>query len=98
LTNPQRALDTVYAMNILILTNEYPPHIYGGAGVHVDHLVREMERCDGGRHRIQVLCFGEQREQRPNRMVTVFGASEAMAAMNLKKPKFQKSGPTPTKR
>ena len=45
-------------MNILILTNEYPPHIYGGAGVHVDHLVREMERCNGGCHRIQVLCFG----------------------------------------
>ncbi len=84
----KRALYTVYTMNILILTNEYPPHIYGGAGVHVDHLVREMERCDGGRHRIQVLCFGDQREQRPNRMVTGFGASEAMAAMNLKKPKI----------
>ena len=75
-------------MNILILTNEYPPHIYGGAGVHVDHLVREMELCDGGRHRIQVLCFGDQREERPNRIVTGIGASEAMAAMNLKQPKI----------
>jgi len=84
----QNALYTVYAMNILILTNEYPPYIYGGAGVHVDHLVREMERCDGGRHRIQVLCFGDQREARPNRMVTGFGASEAIAAMDLKQPKI----------
>jgi len=23
-------------MNISILTNEFPPNIYGGAGVHVD--------------------------------------------------------------
>jgi starch synthase len=75
-------------MNILILTNEYPPHIYGGAGVHVDHLVREMERCDGGSHRIQVLCFGDQQEEYPNKTVTGFGASEAMANMGLKQPKI----------
>ena len=47
-----------------------------------------MERCDGGRHHIQVLCFGDQREARPNKMVTGFGASEAMAAMDLKQPKI----------
>ena len=29
-------------MNIAILTNEYPPHIYGGAGVHVEYLTREL--------------------------------------------------------
>ncbi len=75
-------------MNILILTNEYPPNIYGGAGVHVDHLVREMERCSGGSHRIQVLCFGNQRETHANRMVTGVGSSEAMAAMDLKQPKI----------
>ena len=75
-------------MNILILTNEYPPHIYGGAGVHVDHLVREMERCNGGCHRIQVLCFGNQQETRANRMVTGVGSSEAMAAMEFKQPKI----------
>ena len=75
-------------MNILILTNEYSPHIYGGAGVHVAHLVRELERCDGGRHRVQVLCFGDQREERPNAMVTGIGPSQAMAALNLKQPKI----------
>ena len=34
-------------MRILILSNEYPPHIYGGTGVHVDHLChlcRELMR------------------------------------------------------
>ena len=29
-------------MRILLLTNEYPPHIYGGAGVHVEYLAREL--------------------------------------------------------
>ena len=33
-------------MRICILTNEYPPHVYGGAGVHVEHLVREMKAND----------------------------------------------------
>ena len=29
-------------MNVLFLTNEYPPRVYGGAGVHVDYLSREL--------------------------------------------------------
>jgi glycogen synthase len=47
-------------MHIAILTNEYPPHVYGGAGVHVEYLTRELARIEGGRHTVQVLCFGEQ--------------------------------------
>jgi starch synthase len=31
-------------MQALILTNEFPPHVYGGAGVHVDYLTREMRK------------------------------------------------------
>lgn len=50
-------------MNILILTNEYPPHVYGGAGVHVEYLTRELARVEPGRHRVQVLCFGGQRQE-----------------------------------
>jgi glycogen synthase len=49
-------------MRIAILTNEYPPHIYGGAGVHVHYLSEDLAALDGGLHHIQVLCFGEQRE------------------------------------
>jgi hypothetical protein len=30
------------SMRIGILTNEYPPHVYGGAGVHVEYLTREL--------------------------------------------------------
>lgn len=48
-------------MRIAILTNEYPPNVYGGAGVHVDYLTRELATIDDGRHHVQVLCFGDQR-------------------------------------
>jgi glycogen synthase len=57
-------------MKILMITNEYPPHIYGGAGVHVDYLCRELVRLDGARHQLQVLCFGDQRETGTNFSVT----------------------------
>lgn len=47
-------------MRIAILTNEYPPHVYGGAGVHVEYLTRELARIEDGNHEIKVLCFGDQ--------------------------------------
>jgi glycogen synthase len=47
-------------MRIAILTNEYPPHVYGGAGVHVEYLTRELARLDGGAHTVTVLSFGNQ--------------------------------------
>ena len=56
-------------MNIAVLTNEYPPHVYGGAGVHVEYLTRELAAFDNGRHTVQVLCFGDQREDRGNLQV-----------------------------
>jgi len=43
-------------MKALLLTNEFPPHVYGGAGVHVEYLTRELaKRVD-----VEVRCFGEQ--------------------------------------
>src|SRR5215213_8802517 len=53
-------------MRIAIFTNEYPPNGYGGAGVHVEYLTRELARAGGGAHRVQVLAFGDQRETRGN--------------------------------
>jgi len=47
-------------MKILLLTNEYPPHVYGGAGVHVEHLVRELQRLANNGHSLQVYSFGDQ--------------------------------------
>jgi starch synthase len=41
-----------------ILTREYPPEVYGGAGVHVEYLTRELA------HHVDVAvhCFGAPRE------------------------------------
>lgn len=47
-------------MRITLLTNEYPPHVYGGAGVHIEYLSRELAALDDGRHEVRVLCFGNQ--------------------------------------
>ena len=50
-------------MKIALLTNEYPPHIYGGAGVHVEYLSRQLACLEEGRHGIHILSFGDQKEQ-----------------------------------
>ena len=47
-------------MRVLLLTNEYPPNIYGGAGVHVEHLTRELTGLEAWTHQLQVLCFGDR--------------------------------------
>ena len=36
-------------MRVDLLTREYPPEVYGGAGVHVAELVRALRRDIGGR-------------------------------------------------
>jgi starch synthase len=46
-------------MKALFLTNEYPPHIYGGAGIHVEYLSRELARLI----EVEVRCFGDQDEK-----------------------------------
>jgi starch synthase len=55
--------DYDFGMRIGILTNEYPPNVYGGAGVHVEYLTRELAALDEGRHVVRVLAFGEQVER-----------------------------------
>ena len=54
-------------MKALLLTNEYPPHVYGGAGVHVEFLSRELARLID----VEVRAFGEQ--QIDNGRLTVRG-------------------------
>jgi glycosyltransferase involved in cell wall biosynthesis len=53
-------------MKITLLTNEYPPHIYGGAGVHVEYLTRELSSLNDGINDISVLCFGDQKAHSDN--------------------------------
>ena len=45
-------------MKALILTNEYPPNVYGGAGMHVAELTRELR----SRIAVEVRAFGDQDE------------------------------------
>ena len=45
-------------MKVAILTREFPPDVYGGAGVHVDFLVRELRRMID----VDVHCMGEPRK------------------------------------
>ncbi|KAB2639223.1 MAG: glycogen synthase [Verrucomicrobia bacterium] len=56
-------------MKTLLLTNEYPPNIYGGAGVHVDYLSRELAKL----MEVEVRCFGDQRNHVGNLEVRGFG-------------------------
>ena len=67
-------------MKTLLLTNEYPPNIYGGAGVHVDYLSRELAKL----MKVEVRCFGEQKEDRDNLRVEGFGVGTP--AMSCPKP------------
>jgi alpha-maltose-1-phosphate synthase len=75
-------------MKIILLTNEYPPHVYGGAGVHVEYLSRELARLEEGKHDLQIICFGEQREHSGN--VTVEGVTLAanFLSLDLRHPKL----------
>ncbi|MBN2144176.1 MAG: glycogen synthase [Candidatus Aureabacteria bacterium] len=43
-------------MKVYFFTNEFPPNIYGGAGVHVDYLSRELSK----KVSLHVRCFGSQ--------------------------------------
>lgn len=43
-------------VKIVYMTREYPPHVYGGAGVHVEHLTRQTARMA----EVEVKCFGDQ--------------------------------------
>src|SRR3954453_2090467 len=47
-------------MHIGIVTREWPPDVYGGAGVHVEHLVEAMRSLPAGPE-IDVHCFGDPR-------------------------------------
>jgi glycogen synthase len=44
---------------VALFTNEYPPNVYGGAGVHVEYLSRELAKLV----QVEVRSFGTQREE-----------------------------------
>ncbi len=46
-------------MRVALLSREFPPEVYGGAGVHVEYLVRELRPLVD----LDVHCFGAPREE-----------------------------------
>jgi starch synthase len=43
-------------MRVGLMTREYPPNVYGGAGVHVEYLSRELAK----KIEVEVHCWGKQ--------------------------------------
>jgi alpha-maltose-1-phosphate synthase len=56
-------------VKVLVLTREYPPHVYGGAGVVAEQLARALSR----RMAVEVRCFGERRTDRAKEDIDVRG-------------------------
>jgi starch synthase len=46
-------------MRVALLSREYPPEVYGGAGVHVEFLARELRKLID----LDVHCFGTSRDE-----------------------------------
>ncbi|MGW4155703.1 glycogen synthase [Micromonospora chersina] len=62
-------------LRVDLLTREYPPEVYGGAGVHVEYLARELRRLAD----VRVHCFGAPRDE-PG--VTAYAEPAALAGAN----------------
>lgn len=55
-------------MKALFYTREFPPYVYGGAGVHVEYLASELAKL----MEVDVRCFGDQNEKTGNLTVKGF--------------------------
>ena len=49
-------------MRVGLMTREYPPNVYGGAGVHVEYLSIELAK----KIEVEVHCWGQQHEDQGN--------------------------------
>ncbi len=69
-------------MRVGVVTREWPPDVYGGAGVHVEHLVAALRGLSDGPE-IDVHCFGGPRTDAtgyavPDSLATANGALQAV--------------------
>jgi len=67
-------------MRVALLTREYPPEVYGGAGVHVEYLSEHL----AGLVDLEVFCFGRRRES--PLVQAAFEPWEAIAAGRARRP------------
>lgn len=65
-------------MKVGLLTREFPPDVYGGAGVHVEFLARELQALAD----VSVHCWASQKATRPQPGVERHAAAEALAGAN----------------
>ena len=63
-------------MRALILTNEFPPSIYGGAGVHVDELTRHLRSLI----ELDVRIFGDRTDAEPGWRVQGYPPAHDLSA------------------
>ncbi len=71
-------------MKALMLTREYPPHIYGGAGVVVDQLTQALAK----RMAVEVRCFGERAPSKDAVTVRGYTAWDRVKADKAGQPQF----------
>ena len=67
------------AMRIDLLTREYPPHVYGGAGVHVTELSRVLARHAD----IHVRAFDGPRTPAQNKDVPAGVALQGLSLIHI---------------
>lgn len=63
------------------MTREYPPNVYGGAGVHVEYLSRELAK----KIEVEVHCWGDQHLDQRNLQVRGAEPWEALAGGSQEK-------------
>jgi alpha-maltose-1-phosphate synthase len=68
--------DVSPALRVDLLTREYPPNVYGGAGVHVEYLARELRALAD----VRVHCFGKPPHGEPG--VTAYADPPGLAGAN----------------
>jgi starch synthase len=72
-------------VRVALLSREYPPEVYGGAGVHLEYLSRELARLVD----LEVHCFGGPREAGPFPVVAyqpwerLAGSAKHLAALRM---------------
>ncbi len=54
---------------VALFSKEYPPYVYGGAGVHVEYLSQALAKLVA----VEVRCFGDQHESAGNLTVRGYG-------------------------
>jgi starch synthase len=70
-------------VNVALLTREYPPEVYGGAGVHVEYLARELAQLVEVRVREARRRVGVAPDRGPHVLEALAGVERLPAALGI---------------